>query len=409
MTTATTFEYKGVDGSGKPIKGRIDAASEQAVAMRLRALGIAATGITPVNGGTGLQREITIPAFEKKVGLKDLAIMSRQAATMIAAGLALLQTLNILADQSENKKLKTVLGEVRTDVERGSSLSDAMAKHQLDFPPLMINMIRAGEVGGFLEKALESVAGNFEKEVKLRNTIKAALTYPVIVLIMSILAVIGMLIFIVPVFEKMFQDLGGELPLPTQFLVVMSKQMVWLAPLLAVLLVVGSVWWGRHKNDEKVRRVVDPWRLRVPVFGHLAKKIAIARFTRNFSTMIGSGVPILRSIAIVGETSGNFVIESALRKVQESVRHGQSIAKPLAQEPVFPQMVVQMIAVGEDSGALEQMLAKVSDFYDDEVQSTTEQLTALIEPLMIAFLGIVVGGMIVALYLPIFSIIGTVQ
>ena len=224
------------------------------------------------------------------------------------------------------------------------------------------------------------------------------------VLIMAVLAVIGMLIFIVPVFEKMFAGLGGELPLATQVLVVLSKMMVWLGPLLLVLGAGFAFWWRTNKNTEAVRRRVDPLKLKLPVFGPLVMKLAIARFSRNFSTMIAAGVPILQSLAIVGETSGNWVIESALRKVAESVRQGGTIAGPLAQEPIFPPMVVQMIAVGEDAGALEQMLAKVADFYDQEVQSTTEQLTALIEPLMIAFIGVVIGGMIVALYLPMFSI-----
>jgi len=409
MAAALTFEYKGRDGSGKAVKGRMEAQTEAAVVTRLKTMGVAPIGIQEVGAGTGLNAEITIPGFEKQVGLKDLAIMSRQMSTMISAGLSLLQTLNILAEQTENKKLAKTLNQVRNDVETGVSLSDAMYKHQIVFPPIMVNLVRAGEVGGFLEKAMDSVAVNFEKEVKLKNTVKAAMTYPVVVLIISILAVIGMLIFIVPVFEKMFADLGSELPPPTQFLVWLSKVMVWLGPVLIVAAIGFSVWWRRNKNTERVRAFIDPIKLKLPVFGSLMTKIAIARFTRNFSTMIGAGVPILRSLAIVGETSGNFVIERALLKVQESVRTGQSIAKPLALEPVFPAMVTQMIAVGEDAGALEQMLEKIADFYDDEVQAMTEQLTALIEPLMIVFLGSVVGGMIVALYMPIFSIIGEVK
>ena len=207
----------------------------------------------------------------------------------------------------------------------------------------------------------------------------------------------------------MFEGLGGVLPLPTQFLVVLSEIMVWLGPLLGVAGAVFAVWWGKNKHTERVRKVVDPWKLKLPVFGQLMTKIAVARFARNFSTMMKSGVPILQSLAIVGSTSGNWVIERALLKVQESVRQGRSVAGPLAEEPVFPSMVTQMIAVGEDSGAMETMLAKIADFYDQEVQSTTEQLTALIEPLMIAFMGVVLGGMIVALYLPIFNIFTLVK
>ena len=279
-----------------------------------------------------------------------------------------------------------------------------MGKHAIVFPPIMINLVKAGETGGFLEGSLDSVAGNFESEGKLRDTIKSAMAYPTIVLIMAVVAVIGMLTFIVPVFEKMFAGFGGQLPLPTMVLVVLSKAMVWLLPVLIVGGVAFAIWWRKNKNTERVRKVVDPLRLKLPVFGPLLTKLAIARFTRNFSTMIGAGVPILQSLNIVGETSGNWVIESALRKVQESVRQGKSIAGPLSLEPVFPAMVTQMIAVGEDAGALEQMLGKIADFYDQEVQATAEQLTALIEPLMIAFIGVVVGGMIVALYMPMFSI-----
>ncbi|WP_166789951.1 type II secretion system F family protein [Cryobacterium sp. TMT1-2-2] len=404
MTTGGVFAYKGRTAVGKIVTGRLDAASENAAMVRMRGMGLAPISVTEVTVGTGLKREVRIPGLSKGVGLKDLAIMSRQMSTMTSAGLSLLRTLNILAEQTENAQLARILATIRSEVETGAALSEAMIKHTAVFPPIMVNLVRAGETGGFLENSLNSVAGNFESEVKLRDTIKSALAYPVVVLIMAVLAVIGMLIFIVPVFEKMFAGLGGELPLPTQILVVLSKMMVWLGPLLLVLGAGFAYWWRANKNSEAVRRRVDPFKLRLPVFGPLLTKLAIARFSRNFSTMIAAGVPILQSLAIVGETSGNWVIESALRKVTESVRQGGSIAGPLAQEPIFPPMVVQMIAVGEDAGALEQMLAKVADFYDQEVQATTEQLTALIEPLMIAFIGVVIGGMIVALYLPMFSI-----
>jgi type IV pilus assembly protein PilC len=409
MATQQTWAYSGRDTAGKVVKGRVDAASEAAVVSRLRTMGVSPIAIRETSGGTGLNADISIPGFAKHTGLKDLAVMSRQMATMISAGLSLLQTLNILSEQTENKELAGALKRVRSEVETGVGFSDSLRKHPLVFPPLMINLIRAGEAGGFLDKALDSVATNYEKEVKLRGTIVSALTYPVVVLIMSVLAVIGMLIFIVPVFEKMFQDLDGELPLPTQFLVWLSKVMVWLGPLLIVASIAFAVWWRKNKNSDRVRSFVDPIKLKLPVFGPLITKIAIARFTRNFGTMIGAGVPIMSSLSIIGETSGNWVVEKALLKVQDSVRTGQSIARPLAQEAVFPPMVTQMIAVGEDSGSLEMMLHKISDFYDSEVQSTTEQLTALIEPLIIAFLGVVIGGMIVALYMPIFSIIGTVN
>ena len=398
------YAYKGRDLAGKVVKGKVDAPTESAVAQRLRVMGVSPISIKETAAGTGLNMEINLSAFEKGVKSKDLAIVSRQMATMISAGLSLLRTLTIITEQTENKKLAKIFDTVRSDVESGSSLSDAMAKHPDDFPPLMINLIRAGETGGFLEKSLESVANNFEAEVKLTGRIKAALTYPVVVLIIAVLAVAAMLIFIVPVFEAMFKQLGATLPLPTQFLVVLSHGMVYIGPIVVVGGVAFSLWWKKNKNQERVRKVVDPLRLKMPVFGPLLKKVAVARLTRNLATMMGAGVPILRSLEIVGSTAGNWVIEQALVKVGDSVRQGKTIAEPLAQESVFPSMVTQMISVGEDSGALETMLHKVSDFYDQEVESMTEQLTALIEPLMIAVIGVLIGGMIVALYMPIFDI-----
>lgn len=403
MSTVLTYNYRGKDSSGKKVSGVLDGPSEAVVSARLRQQGVTPESVR--QAGTGLNADINLGGlFKKKVGLKDLAVMSRQLATMISSGLALLKALTILAEQSENPTLGETIDAVRKDVEAGLSLSEAIAKHDQIFPPLFINLVRAGETGGFLEDSLKSVAENYEKEVKLRGTIKSALTYPVVVLIMAILGVIGMILFIVPVFKNMFEGLGGSLPAPTQFLVVLSETAIWWLPILVIVIVVGVVWWGRNKHNPRVLEVVDPLKLKMPVFGPLATKIAIARFTRNFGTMMRSGVPILQALSIVGATSGNYVIEKALVNVQESVRQGRTIAAPLADEPIFPSMVTQMISVGEDSGSLETMLAKISDFYDAEVESTTEQLTALIEPLMIAFMGVLLGGMIVALYLPVFNI-----
>ncbi|MBT1543970.1 type II secretion system F family protein [Curtobacterium aurantiacum] len=403
------FDYRGRDGAGKLVKGRLDAASEGAVVQRLRGMGVSPIAITEAKAGTGLQTEIKIPGFEKGVGLKDLAIMSRQASTMLTSGLALLRTLTILSDQTENKKLKDIIGKVRDDVERGVSFSDAVAKYPVDFPPIMINMIRAGETGGFLDQAMDSIATNFEKEHKLRSTIKSAMTYPVVVLVMSLVAVAIMLIFIVPIFQGMFSSLGGTLPLPTQILVTLSHVMRYVAIPLAVVVLVGWLWWRANKNTERVRAFIDPITLKLPVFGPLQKKIVIARFARNFSNMIGAGVPILQALRIVGEVSNNSVVKRALDNVAEAVRKGESIAVPLAAQAVFPAMVTQMVAVGEDAGSLEIMLEKIAVFYDAEVEATTDALTSLIEPLLIAFLGVVVGGMIIALYMPIFQITNVVQ
>ncbi|OEI67930.1 type II secretion system F family protein [Curtobacterium sp. ER1/6] len=403
------FDYRGRDGAGKLVKGRLDAASEGAVVQRLRGMGVSPIAITEAKPGTGLQTEIKIPGFEKGVGLKDLAIMSRQASTMLSSGLSLLRALTILADQTDNKKLKDILGKVRDDVERGVSFSDAVAKYPVDFPPIMINMIRAGETGGFLDQAMDSIATNFEKEHKLRSTIRSAMTYPVVVLVMSLLAVVIMLVFIVPIFQDMFASLGGQLPLPTMMLVWLSHAMVYIGPVLAVLLIVGWVWWRANKNTDRVRGLVDPLKLRMPVFGQLARKIVMARFSRNLSNMIGAGVPILEALQIAGKVSNNIVVERALRRVSEAVRKGESIAAPLERETVFPAMVAQMIAVGEDAGSMELMLERIAVFYDNEVEASTEALTSLIEPLLIGFLGVVVGGMIVALYLPIFQISSLVK
>lgn len=410
MAGTLTFSYTGRDSSGKTVKGRVDAAGEASVTSRLRTMGIAPIEIKQVSGGTGLNRDISLGGlFDKKVTLKDLAVMSRQLATMIGAGLPLLKSLTILADQSDNPKLASTLDEVRGGVEEGGTFSESLAKHPRIFPPLFVNLVRAGEVGGFLETSLESVAKSYEKEVELKATIKSALTYPVVVLFMALLAVVGMIVFIVPVFEELFAGLGGTLPAPTLILVTISENMVWLGPVLAVGGVVGAVWWRANRQTPKFRSVYEPLILKMPVFGDLFKKVAIARFSRNFGTMIGAGVPILQALSIIGSTSGNWEVERAVQSVQDSVRQGRTIAAPLALQPIFPSMVTQMIAVGEDAGALETMLEKIADFYDSEVQSTTEALTSLIEPLMIAFLGVVLGGMIVALYLPIFDIFNQVQ
>ena len=382
----------------------MDAQSESMVVSRLRTMGLSPVTVAETKAGSGLNMEIKIAGFEKSVPLKEIAIMSRQMATMVGSGLSLLRSLTILTDQTENKRLARALDAIRSQVEAGTSLSDAFGKHPQIFPPLMIHLIRAGETGGFLDRSLESIAATFEADVKLRATIKSALTYPVVVLIMALVSVVAMLIFIVPVFKKMFADLGGELPLPTQILVVISENMVWIAPVLLVGGIAFSIWWRQNKNTDRVRAFVDPLRLKLPVFGLLLRKVGVARFTRNFGTMTGAGVPILQSLGIVGSTSGNWVIEQALLTVQESVRAGSNITDPLEKTGAFPAMVTQMIAVGEDSGSLEQMLDKIADFYDDEVQTTTEQLTSLIEPLMIGVIGVIIGGMIIALYMPIFTI-----
>lgn len=409
MAAATKkFDYSVRDAQGKMQKGSIEAPSESAVAGRLREMGLAPVAITEVKTG-GLKTEINIPGISNRIKLKDIAIMSRQLATMIASGLSLLRSLSILADQTENPALARIIAEVRNDVEAGVSFSGAIGKHADTFPPLMINMVRAGEVGGFLDSVLESIAKNFEDEVKLRGKIKSAMTYPVVVFFIAILAVVGMLLFIVPVFVEMFANLGGELPGPTKVLVALSSFLkVGFVPIVIVICV-GAYLWKKNRQKLAFREKVEPLFLKPPVFGSLIQKIAISRFTRNLGAMLRAGVPILQSLDIVGEASGNIVIEHASKDVRESVRQGNSLAKPLADHPVFPPMVVQMMAVGEDTGALDDMLDKIADFYDQEVEATTDALTSLIEPLMIAVLGTIIGGMIIALYMPIFGVFELIQ
>ena len=402
MAATLTFQYSVRDRGGKIVSGTLEADSQAAVAAKLKQMGYAPVSITKANAG--MKKELSIPGFGKRVKLKDLAVMSRQFATMINSGLSMLRSLTILSEQTENKELARVLGEVAKDVETGVALSSALAKHPEVFPPLMINMCRAGEVGGFLDSVLLQIAENYEAEVKLRGKIKSAMTYPVVVFVMAILAVVGMLLFIVPTFAKMFDTLGGELPAPTRILVTMSHLLKIGAPFLLVGLIAAFVVWGKVKRQDRVRNVVDPMKLKIPVFGTLFQKIALSRFARNLGTMMHSGVPILQSLEIVADTTGNVVVGRAVRDVQDSVRNGESLAGPLANHAVFPPMVVQMMAVGEDTGALDTMLHKIAEFYDQEVESTTESLTALIEPLMIAVLGGIVGSMIIALYMPIFKI-----
>jgi type IV pilus assembly protein PilC len=395
------YAYKVKDAKGKFAEGKVEAVSEAAVAEKLMAMGYVPLDVRPLN--VGMQREIKL-GRKKRIKLKDLAVFSRQFATMIDAGLTMLRGLTILSEQADNPELRKVLRQVKQDVESGMSLSASFAKTPTVFPPLMINMTRAGEAGGFLDVTMRQIADNFEAEVKLRGKIKAALTYPVVVFILAILMCIGMLVFVVPVFEGMFKDLGGTLPLPTQVLVFLSKSMRYMLPVMIVG-TIGFVWWWRkYGKTPRVRNLVDPWKLRLPVFGKLNQKLALARFARNLGTLLSSGVPILQSLEIVSETTGSVVISRALKAVQDSVRRGESVSGPLAEHAVFPPMVVQMIASGEETGAIDQMLSKIAEFYDQEVEATTEALTALIEPLMIAFLGGIVGSMIIALYMPIFKV-----
>lgn len=403
------FRYQARTPAGKIVRGTAEVDNESAVLLKIRTLGFSPVSIERERERSRFNIDISLRFSPKRVGVKDLSITSRQMATMLAAGITLVRALTILTKQSSNEILGAAYDDVRRSVEEGSSLSEAFAQAPAVFPPLMVHLVRAGEAGGFLDRALESVAETFEADLKLQQTVKSAMTYPMIVLLMAVIAVAAMLIFIVPVFQKMFAGLDAALPVPTQILINLSGAMVWIGPLIIVLALVGSAWWRRNRHTPRVRKVVEPVRLKIPVFGALLAKVAIARFARTFGMMTGSGVPILQSLAIVGETSGNWVIENALKNVQDSVRAGGTITDPLSLEPVFPDMVVQMIAVGEDSGTLQLMLLKIADFYDAEVQATTEALASLIEPLMIGIIGAIVGGMIITLYLPMFTIYNSIH
>ena len=325
MTATLTYEYSVRDRNGKIVSGKAPGRLPGDGGPKLKSMGYSPLTVT-AQKSAGMKAEIQIPGFETKVKLKDLAIMSRQFAVMINSSLSLLRALTILAEQTENKELARVLGDVRNDVETGQALSAAMAKHPDAFPPLMVNMIRAGEIGGFLDSVLLQLAENYEAEVKLRGKVKSAMTYPVVVFVIAIVAVIGMLLFIVPVFAHMFDDLGGTLPAPTRVLVIhVSKWMKILAPIGVVALIVFVAVWPKFKHKPAVRNFLDPLKLKAPIFGRLSQKIALSRFSRNLGTMMRSGVPILQALEIVSSTTGNVVLERAIQDVQDSVRNGESL------------------------------------------------------------------------------------
>jgi type IV pilus assembly protein PilC len=404
---ADSYAYRVRTKEGRVLTGKMEADGEAAVASRLRS-----QGMTPVQikreSKASMKMEISI--LPKKVKLKDLAVFARQFATMINAGLSLLRTMNILADQTENPALKNAIGEMRDDVERGSSLSASMSKHPKIFSGLFVAMVRAGETGGQLDTVLTRIADNYEADYKLRQKVKAAMTYPVVVAGIAVLLVTVMLLFIVPTFAEMFEGLGGELPLPTKILLKLSQAAKWLVPLLVVLGIAGFVAYKRlRKSNANFRLRADKLKLKIPIFGDLFQKIALSRFSRTLALLLRAGVPVLQALDIVAETTGNEVLTRATHEVKDSVRSGETMAGPLERHGIFPPMVVQMISVGEDTGAIDAMLDKISDFYDQEVESTTESLTSLIEPIMIAVLGGIVGAMIIALYMPMFKIFELVK
>jgi len=403
-----TFSYKVRDKSGKLVEGQLEAENAQLVVSKLRSMGYVPIEIEQ-QGGTSLSRDLKIPFLSDRIKIKDVSVFSRQFATMISSGLSMLRSLYILAEQTESKPLAAVVNQVRLDVERGASLSAALAKHPKAFNRLYVAMVRAGEAGGVLDSVLQRLATTIEKQVELRRKVKSAMTYPAVVSLLVLLLVTAMLLFVIPMFENIYGSLGGELPKPTQILINISNvvRKWW----FVVFAVEAAIVFAFRKwiNSEEGRKRWDTIKLKIPVFGQLAKKTALARFGRTLSALVRSGVPILESLDIVAETSGNWVVSNAVRDTQQQVKRGEPLSKRLEEHDVFPPMVVQMMTVGEETGALDEMLDKIADFYDQEVEATVNALTSLIEPILIVVMGVVIGGMIIALYLPMFDVINLIQ
>jgi type IV pilus assembly protein PilC len=404
----TTFEYKVRDRAGTVQSGQMEAASSAAVARTLRDKGFVPLKIAERRSGT-LDKEVRLPGMGKRVKAKEVAVFSRQLATMVNSGLTLVRALSVLQEQSQNTAFTQVIGDVRTRVEQGASLSVSLTSHPKIFGTLYVAMVQAGEVGGALDETLIRLADTLESGVRLRSKVKSAMAYPVMVFSLVILITVAMLVFIVPIFSRMYDDLGGELPLPTQTLVNISGLLTkwwWLIGLVVVGAVVGLRRWIRTPDG---RAKWDRFKLRVPLFGKLVQKVAISRFARTMSVLSRTGVPVLQALDIVAATAGNSLVADALRDVQESVKRGDSLAGPLARHEVFPPMVTHMMAVGEETGALDAMLGKVADFYDQEVDSAVSAITSLIEPILIVVMAVVVGGILISLYLPMFNIAKLIQ
>ena len=398
------FLWEGQTRKGEKKKGEIEAANEAALRGILRRQGL--TSITVKQKPKNLSEYL--PFLKQKVKEKEVVIFARIFATMINAGLPLIQCLDLLAQQEQNKTFAQIITAIKEDIEGGSTLSDALKKYPKVFDDLFVNLVAAGESGGILDVVLQRLSNYMEKAMKLKSKVKGAMTYPASVLVISIAVVSLLLVKVIPTFQKMFEGFGGELPGPTQFLITLSTyaQKYFLVAIIALAVAVYA--FRRYYKTEKGTLLIDDLILRAPVFGPLLKKVAVARFTRTMSTMMTSGVPILEGLAIVSKTAGNKVVENALIRVRKSISEGKTIAEPLLETGIFPPMVVQMIAVGEATGALDAMLSKIADFYDDEVDTAVDAMTALLEPFMMVFLGGVVGGMIIAMYLPIFKMASVV-
>ena len=400
------YIWKGKTRHGQVTNGIMEAANQAAVMAQLRNQML--TPISVKNKPKAISEYLSF--LKQKITTKDLVIFTRQFATMIDAGLPLVQCLKILGDQQENPTFKKIIEEVRSDVEQGSTFAEALAKHPKPFDSLFCNLVAAGEIGGILDTILNRLATYLEKADALARKVKGAMVYPTTVLVVAVGVVVLLLVKVIPTFEKMFSDFGGELPGPTQIVVNISHFMQeWIGVTLAGGAIVAIAFFQARKRSRNFRRSTDALFLKAPVFGSLLRKVAVARFTRTLGTMIASGVPILDGLDIVSRTAGNVIVEEALNKVRSGISEGRTIAEPLAESGVFPGMVVQMIAVGEETGAMETMLSKIADFYDDEVDAAVDALTAMLEPLMMVGLGGTVGSMLIAMYLPIFKIAETIN
>ena len=403
----TTFQYKVRDKDGKLIQGSLEADSKALVAEKLRQMGFVPVSIDASAKTAGFGKDFSFGG--RKLKVRELAVFSRQFATMINSGLPLIRAIDILGEQSDNKLLAATLKQVRTDIERGASLSQAFGAHPKVFSRLYVAMVRSGEAGGVLDSVLMQLASTIEKQLALKRKVRSAMMYPIGVLSLVALIVAAMLVFVVPKFTTLFSSFGSELPAPTQVLVTLSdflRNFWWAVAIAAVGGVVGFKKW---KVTPGGKAVLDHMALRAPVFGGIVHKSAIARFSRTLSVLLRSGVNILTSLEITAETVNNAVIEATLDDIREGVRAGQPMSSPMATHSIFPPMVVQMLAVGEETGAVDEMLSRVAEFYEDEVEAAVEGLTSLLEPLLMAFLGGTVGMMVVALYMPMFEIITKVK
>ncbi len=394
------YQWSGKDRKGDVKRGEIDLADERAVKAHLARQGITPTKIKkkPKDLLAG------IPFLQPKVEEKDVILFTRQFSTMIDAGLPIVQCLDILQSQEENSTFKTILRDIKEQVESGTTLADAMRKHPKQFDDLFVNMIAAGEAGGILDTILARLAGYIEKAAKLKAKVKGAMTYPLVTLGIAVIVLAIILVFVIPVFQKMFSEMGAALPLPTMMVVQLSEFVKANILYMIGALVLFIFALKKYYATEKGRVAIDHFLLIMPVIGILLRKVAVAKFTRTMGTMLASGVAILDALEIVAKTAGNKVIEAAVYKVRSAIAEGQTMADPLIETNVFPPMVCQMIAVGETTGALDVMLGKIADFYDEEVDQAVANLTSLIEPFMLVFLGVTIGGLVIAMYLPIFKI-----